>query len=130
MPDGASAVAYSPDGKTILTGSWDGGVRLWDAQTGSVIRQFVGHTEVVEWGVLFADAATYSPEVMISPRRLWDVATGQEVRRFVGHTNAVGNRGLFSGCRLRADGGDDTTARTWDVNYPHHARRPLLAPRP
>jgi WD40 repeat protein len=27
-------VAFSPDGKTILTGSKDGTARLWDAQTG------------------------------------------------------------------------------------------------
>ena len=30
-PDGVSAVAFSPDGKTILTGCYDSTARLWDA---------------------------------------------------------------------------------------------------
>ena len=32
------AVAFSPDGKTVLTGSWDKTARLWDAATGQPHR--------------------------------------------------------------------------------------------
>ncbi|MFO0824929.1 MAG: hypothetical protein U0792_17715 [Gemmataceae bacterium] len=31
---GVAAVAFSPDGETIATGSWDCSVKLWDAATG------------------------------------------------------------------------------------------------
>jgi RNA polymerase sigma factor (sigma-70 family) len=34
-----TAVAYSPDGKSIATGSWDGTVRIWNATTGEEVRQ-------------------------------------------------------------------------------------------
>ena len=37
--DGVVAVAFSPDGKTILTGSWDKTARLWDVATGRPIGQ-------------------------------------------------------------------------------------------
>src|SRR5215831_17484140 len=36
-------VAFSPDGKYILTGSNDWTARLWNIQTGRVTRTFIGH---------------------------------------------------------------------------------------
>jgi hypothetical protein len=46
-------VAFSPDGKTILTGCRDGTVRLWDATT----RQPIGpdlHQQGLVWAVAFS----------------------------------------------------------------------------
>ena len=40
-------VVISSDGQFCLTGSWDGTLRLWDLNTGSTTRRFVGHTKDV-----------------------------------------------------------------------------------
>src|SRR5947209_4969541 len=37
------SVAFSPDGKTLAAGGWDGSIRLWDVATSKELRQFVGH---------------------------------------------------------------------------------------
>jgi WD40 repeat protein len=34
------AIAFSPDGKTLASGSWDHSVKLWDVATGKEIRSF------------------------------------------------------------------------------------------
>ena len=39
-----SAVAFSPDGKKVLTGSVDNTAKLWDAATGQAEKTFTGHT--------------------------------------------------------------------------------------
>ena len=37
------SVAFSPDGKTIASGSTDKTVKLWDVDTGAELKTFVGH---------------------------------------------------------------------------------------
>jgi WD40 repeat protein/tRNA A-37 threonylcarbamoyl transferase component Bud32 len=41
--DRVSAAAFSPDGRHLLTGSWDGTARLWDLATGKTTAVLAGH---------------------------------------------------------------------------------------
>src|SRR3954471_14724808 len=45
--DPVYAVAWSPDGKTLVTGGFDNTVRLWDADTRKEIKTFKGHANLV-----------------------------------------------------------------------------------
>ena len=45
------SVAFSPDGKRILSGSWDTTTRIWDAGSGGEIAQFIGFSGG-EWIVI------------------------------------------------------------------------------
>ncbi len=40
-------MSWSPDGKRILTGSWDNTVKVWDAATGQEVLSLKGHTQQV-----------------------------------------------------------------------------------
>ena len=40
-------VVISSDGQFALSGSWDGTLRLWDLNTGTTTRRFIGHTKDV-----------------------------------------------------------------------------------
>jgi WD40 repeat protein len=71
------AVVFSPDGKTLVSGSCDRTVRLWDVSTGRCIRTLTGHTREI-YSVSFSpDGQTVASGCADETARLWDVNTGE-----------------------------------------------------
>lgn len=78
---GSKSVAYSPDGKYVAAGSFDGEVYLRDNRT-KTLRQFKGHTDVVN-SIGFARDADGKLLVVSgssdSTTRIWNAETGEEI---------------------------------------------------
>lgn len=75
------AVAFSPKGEFVLTGSQDGTARLWDVHTGHEERRFVGNTEGVG-SVAFSGDGRLVVTGGYGAMRVWDTMTGEEIRHF------------------------------------------------
>jgi WD40 repeat protein len=75
---GVVAMAFSPDGKTLVTGGGkDGAVHLWDPATGELRATLRGHGEKVFLGAFSPDGKTIASADFIQGVRLWDAATFQ-----------------------------------------------------
>jgi uncharacterized protein YjbI with pentapeptide repeats/energy-coupling factor transporter ATP-binding protein EcfA2 len=53
--DGVTSVAFSSDGKTIVSGSYDKTVRMWDVESGEQTKELKGHTA-------FVTSVAFSPD--------------------------------------------------------------------
>ena len=92
-PQGAyrrvTSVAFSPDGKRLVTASWDGTVKVWDAATGQETLTLKGHTGGVSSVAFSPDGKRIASASEDETVKVWDAATGQETLTLKGHTDAV-----------------------------------------
>jgi WD40 repeat protein/uncharacterized caspase-like protein len=79
---GINAVAFSPDGRSVVVAPADNTAGLWDVKTGLLIRLFVGHTNVITSVAFSPDGLTLVTGSFDQTARLWDVATGRQIRIF------------------------------------------------
>jgi WD40 repeat protein len=80
--DRFNSVAFSPDGRFIASGSDDNTVKLWDADSGKLIRSLEGHQNWVR-GVAFSpDGRWLASGCEDNTVKLWEVETGSEVETY------------------------------------------------
>ena len=108
-----TSVAYSPDGKFVLSGSDDKTLKLWNAADGKEVRTFIGHHGAVT-GVAYSPdgnaAASGSADGTV---RLWDVATGRQVRATENLGWKVAAVAFSPGGNLVASAADDNQVTLW-----------------
>jgi WD40 repeat protein len=76
------AIAFSPDGQQVLTGSEDRMAMLWDANTGKELRSFQGHRDGIESVSFSSDGLHVLTASSDGTARIWKAATGHEERAF------------------------------------------------
>ncbi|WP_242039580.1 hypothetical protein [Anabaena sphaerica] len=109
------SLAYSPDGKYLVTGDSNGRVQIWNAVTGREILTFVGHSNCVNSVAWSGDGLTLASGSSDKTVKLWDVQTGDCVRTLQGHSSLVRSVAWSGDGLTLASGSSDKTVKLWDV---------------
>jgi WD40 repeat protein len=109
------AVAVTPKGAQIVSGSDDSTVCVWNLASGRLERTLKGHTKSVS-----AVAATPDGRRIVSGGwdntvRVWDLASGLSERTLEGHTQPVRAVAVTPDGTRIVSGGNDRTVRVWDL---------------
>jgi WD40 repeat protein len=135
--DRVNSVAFSPDGQTILTGSWDGTAKLWSIGDGTALQTFTGHKQAV-YSVAFSPACPEGTKCPLGDgqtiltgsgdgtAKLWSIGDGTALQTFKGHERAVSSVAFSPACpegtkcplgdgQTILTGSWDGTAKLWSV---------------
>lgn len=116
------AIAFSPDGKKLVSGGQDGFARVWDLNTREALStlQMDGPVWALTFSkdgksVLSAGADLHSQSRLVNLPRVWDWANERVRFKLVGHTRAVTAVSCSPDGRLFATASYDGSARIWNA---------------
>ncbi|MHC1762876.1 MAG: protein kinase [Verrucomicrobiia bacterium] len=108
------AVAYSPNGQRIVTGSADKTAKVWDAATGKVLLP-LRHDGPVRSVAFSSDGRRILTGGWDRKAKLWDSASGEQLRTFDGHTHQILSVAFSPDGQRIVTGSRDQTAKVWDA---------------
>jgi WD40 repeat protein len=115
-PGEITSLAFSSNGRRIVTGGRDRLARIWTARTGELLHELSGHQGQVLDVAIGSGGTEVATASTDGTARVWEVATGLLRAPLFGHTNFVRSVAFSPDGQTVVTASLDGTARTWALN--------------
>ncbi len=109
------SVAISPNGQTLASGSDDTTIKLWNLQTGKLLRTLSGHSSYVLSVAISPDGQTLASASWDKTIKIWHLPTGKLLRTLSGHSHEVWSVVFSPDGQTLASSSNDTTIKLWNL---------------
>ncbi len=113
--DYVSAIAWSPDGKRIASGSGDHTVQVWDAPSGGHVLTYRGHSRDVSSLAWSPDGKNIVSGSIDGKIQVWNAMTGNDIYTYTGHSDAVFDVAWSPDGKRVASASNDGSVQIWDA---------------
>jgi WD40 repeat protein len=119
----ATALAFSADGRLLMTTGVDRTISVWDLETARCRMIMRGHTDAIFTLAIHPEGRRVATAGRDGTIRLWECESGEEVARLKGHRNYVWSLAFSPDGKTLASGSGDGTVRLWDTEPASHRHR-------
>ena len=111
-----NSITFSSDGALLVSGSRDKTAKLWDIQTGGVIKSSYNHSSAVLSVSISPDSTVIASGTLNATVHLWNTWTGECRCIIDGHVGVINSVGFSTiNSQLLISASDDNTIRQWDT---------------
>ena len=111
-----ASIAFSPDGKQIVSASKDTiKISLWNVNTGELLEMLKGHAKGVTSVAFSPDGSQIVSGSLDKTIKVWDASTAQLLATLNGHTAQVNSVTFSPDGKRIVSVSDDETVRIWSV---------------
>jgi WD40 repeat protein/uncharacterized caspase-like protein len=110
-----STAAYSPDGKYIVTASWDNTAKIWESSDGKLLSELKGHTASLTSALFSPNAKYIVTTSKDSTARIWETSNGNFLHELKGHSDWISAACFSLDGKYIATASWDNTIKLWNV---------------
>ena len=110
-----TSVVISPNGKLLVSGSYDKALKLWNLPEGKLIKTLTDHLGFVRTVAISPDGKLLASGSNDKAIKLWNLPEGKLIKTLTGHLGPVGAVAISPDGKLLASGSNDKAIKLWDL---------------